>query len=122
MNNLAKVPEVEEHMNKLHVQLAKLISKQRIQQGLTQSELVEIIKENGQDITQSQLSRIETGAGNINISTYEKVLGALGYESVEIMFKNQNVNRQMRQGYRKKKGRRKPSNRLIKADQKLIKS
>lgn len=77
MNNLARVPEVREHMNKKHVQLAKNISKQRIQQGLTQYELVELVKKNDEDITQSQLSQIETGNIDINIETYEKVLETL---------------------------------------------
>lgn len=78
MDMLHDVPGVSEHLNKFSVLMAEQIVKRRYELGLTQNEVVEIIKNNGEKITQASLSKIESGDDNIKADSYDKVLRALG--------------------------------------------
>lgn len=87
MDNLSKLPKVQQHMNKLHVQLAKQIYGRRLEKGLTQTNVVELIRKKGGKVTQAQLSRIETANEKINIATYEEVLEVLDFDNIDITFR-----------------------------------
>lgn len=78
MELLDQVPGVKEHMNSFEVLMGEKILKRRLELGLTQSELVELIRINGQKITQSTISKVECGDATIGTNTYNKVLDALG--------------------------------------------
>lgn len=75
---LYEVPGTREHMNKFSVLMAREILKRRKELGLTQVQVIERIKEQGHLITQATLSRVECGDDNIQATTYDKVLHALG--------------------------------------------
>lgn len=75
---LKQVPKVNEHLNKISVIMGKKILKRRLELGLTQKEVVSIIKDNGDTITQATLSKMESGTENIKSETYDKVFLALG--------------------------------------------
>lgn len=78
MEMLRQVPKVNEHLNKLSVIMGKKILKRRLELGLTQKEVVNIIKNHGDTITQATLSKVESGADNIKSETYDKIFLALG--------------------------------------------
>lgn len=78
MKMLKDVPGVQEHLDKFSVIMGKKILKRRLELGLTQQEVVELIKEKGGTTTQSRLSKLECGDDNITANTYDKVLDALG--------------------------------------------
>lgn len=88
MKDLYEIPKVQEHMNKLPVQLAEQISTRRIRKGLTQANVVDLVRKNGGSLTQAQLSRIETGNENVSIQTYQKVLDVLDFNNLDLHFKN----------------------------------
>lgn len=116
MNNLSELPKVQEHMNKLHVRLAKEIYSRRLEKGLTQTKVVELIRKNGGKVTQAQLSRIETANENINISTYQEVLDVLDFDNIDISFRNPT---RIRKTYR-----RRPTNKhmkIVHAEKELLK-
>ncbi|KAA0958136.1 helix-turn-helix domain-containing protein [Planococcus kocurii] len=78
MGILRQVPKVNEHLNKISVIMGKKILKRRLELGLTQKEVVSMIKDHGDTFTQATLSKIESGADNIKSETYDKVFVALG--------------------------------------------
>lgn len=78
MGILRQVPKVNEHLNKISVIMGKKILKRRLELGLTQTEVVNMIKDHGDNLTQATLSKIESGADNIKSETYDKVFWALG--------------------------------------------
>lgn len=78
MDILYDVLGVTEHLNKFSVLMVEQIVKRCYELGLTQNEVVEIIKNNGEKITQASLSKIESGDDNIKADSYDKVLRALG--------------------------------------------
>lgn len=78
MDLLDQVPGIKEHMESLEVQFGNKILKRRIDLGLTQERLVELIKQRGDLITQATVSKVECGEGNFGSDTYNKILSALG--------------------------------------------
>ena len=78
MGVLKQVPKVNEHLNKISVIMGKKILKRRLELGMTQKEVVSIIKNHGDTITQATLSKVESGVDNIKSETYDKVFWALG--------------------------------------------
>lgn len=75
---LEQVPGNKEERTSLRMTLADEIYKERRKRGLTQAELAEMIKSNGESINQATISKIETAENDILISTYEKVTDVLG--------------------------------------------
>ncbi|MBM7581087.1 helix-turn-helix transcriptional regulator [Jeotgalibacillus terrae] len=87
MDMLNQVPGVKEHLSSMEVIMANKIIKRRIQLGLTQNDLVKLIRENGSSITQATISKVESGSSNIGSETYTKIINALGgIEDMEIQF------------------------------------
>lgn len=80
MDTLMDVPEVEEHINSLTVQLGLKVLKQRIELNLTQSQVIKLAKNKGIKLTQTQLSRIENGDTNTSIGVYKQALNILRKE------------------------------------------
>jgi transcriptional regulator with XRE-family HTH domain len=78
MKRLKNVPGVEDHLNKFSVIMGKKILKRRLELGMTQQKVVQLIKEKGGTMTQARLSKIECGDDSITANTYNKVLDALG--------------------------------------------
>ncbi len=78
MDIFKELPSYEEIRGSLKLTLAKEIYKERKKRGLTQTELAEMIKTNGETINQATISKIESAENDIKISTYEKVTKALG--------------------------------------------
>lgn len=88
MGILRQVPKVNEHLDKISVIMGKKILKRRLELGLTQKEVVTIIKNHGDTITQATLSKVESGADNIKSETYDKIFWALGgLEDLNPVFK-----------------------------------
>lgn len=84
---LETVPGVKEHLESYSVLMGKIVLKRRIELGFTQEQLVEHIKTvTGQSITQSTISKMEAGANGIKGETYNKVLFAMGLQSMEPKF------------------------------------
>lgn len=75
---LDQVPGVKEHMESFEVQMGEKILKRRIELGLTQNNLVEMVRGRGDEITQATVSKVERGDHTVNSETYEKILSALG--------------------------------------------
>lgn len=93
---LYEVPGSHEHMTKFSVLMADQILKLRKESGLTQAALIEKIKEQGNTITQSTLSRAESGAENVTAETYDKILQALGHlESITAEFSDRPKSREL---------------------------
>lgn len=86
MNRFKTVPGVEEHLNSFQFQVGKQILKRRIELGLTQQQIVELCRENGVNITQSMLSKMETGSKNVEMNTYENLLRVIGFIDVKFQF------------------------------------
>ncbi|MBA4535536.1 helix-turn-helix domain-containing protein [Brevibacillus halotolerans] len=86
MNRFKKVPGVKEYLESFQVQVGKQILKRRIELGLTQQQIVDKCRERGFNITQSMLSKMETGSKNIEINTYESVLSVIGFLGVKFEF------------------------------------
>lgn len=87
MSLLDQVPGVKEHMNSFEVQMGKKILQRRIELGLTQSQLVDLIIENGERVTQATISKVECGDASVGSDTYNKIFNALGgLENLEIQF------------------------------------
>ena len=78
MGILRQVPKVNEHLNKISVIMGKKILNRRLELGLTQKEVVAMIKGHGDTFAQATLSKIESGADNIKPETYDKVFVTLG--------------------------------------------
>ncbi|MED4287375.1 helix-turn-helix transcriptional regulator [Priestia megaterium] len=78
MDLLDEVPGVKEHMDSLQVQMGKKILKRRLELGMTQKRLAEIICENGEKITQATISKVECGETSVESDTYSKIFNALG--------------------------------------------
>ncbi|MBA2942810.1 helix-turn-helix transcriptional regulator [Paenibacillus sp. CGMCC 1.16610] len=78
MDLLKNVPGVNEHLESLQVQMGKQILKRRLELGYTQEQIVEECRQKGTLLTQATLSKIESGVKNIESSTYQAVLDALG--------------------------------------------
>lgn len=91
MKRLKSLPEVQEHLNKLPVQLGKQILKRRIELNLTQQEVVALSKKHKKSITQAQLSKIEIGDENVTLQTYEKALYVLGLSDVKLEFSDKEL-------------------------------
>lgn len=76
---LKTVPGVTEHLESIQVKLGKEILKRRLELGLTQSIIVDYLRnQHGFPITQPMLSKMESGVKNIESQTYQKVFDALG--------------------------------------------
>ncbi|MBT2734119.1 helix-turn-helix domain-containing protein [Bacillus sp. ISL-7] len=87
MDLLDQVPGVIEHMNSFEVTMGKKIFQRRLELGLTQSQLVEIILQGGDKITQATISKVECGDNTIGSDTYNKIFFALGgLRDIEIKF------------------------------------
>ncbi|WP_176543275.1 helix-turn-helix domain-containing protein [Bacillus toyonensis] len=87
MDLLNQVPGVKEHMNSMGVRMGGKILKRRLELELTQSDLVKMINDNGDKITQATISKVERGEGTIGSDTYDKIFKVLGgLESIEIEF------------------------------------
>lgn len=78
MKMLKQVPGTEEHLNSFSVLMGKKILKRRIELGLTQQDVIKEINNNGEKITQSTLSKVESGDVNTTSATYDKIFKALG--------------------------------------------
>ncbi|HLQ72984.1 MAG TPA: helix-turn-helix transcriptional regulator [Bacillota bacterium] len=78
MKLLDDVPGVEDHMRSFEVQMAERILERRLQIGLTQTQVVDIVREQGGSITQATISKVECGDATVGSDTYNKVLKALG--------------------------------------------
>lgn len=78
MDKLKSVPGTVEHLNSYSVLMGKKILRRRYELGLTQGEVVQLIQDNGEKITQATLSKAESGDGNIGSDTYDKIFNALG--------------------------------------------
>lgn len=78
MKLLDEVPDVRDHMESFEVQMAEEILERRLQIGLTQIQVVEIVRQQGERITQATISKIECGDTTVGSDTYNKVLRALG--------------------------------------------
>lgn len=78
MRLLDGVPGVEEHMKSFEVQMGEKILERRLQAGLTQTQVVEIVRQQGEPITQATMSKVECGDATVGSNTYNKVLKALG--------------------------------------------
>lgn len=78
MQELKSVPGAAQHINSFPVIMGKKILQRRKELNLTQQELIELIKAKNENITQSTLSRAESGDKNIKASTYDKIFQALG--------------------------------------------
>lgn len=92
MNRFKTVPGVKEYLESFQVQVGKQILQRRIEMGLTQQQIVEKCREKGFNITQSMLSKMETGSKNIEINTYQNVLNAIGFMGVELRFSDDMLN------------------------------
>lgn len=87
MKLLDAVPGVVEHMESFQVQMGEKIFKRRVESGLTQTQVVEIIREQGDPITQATISKVECGDKTVSTETYNKILKALGgISSISIEF------------------------------------
>lgn len=78
MRLLDEVPGVEEHMQSFEVQMGEKILERRLQAGLTQTQVVEIVRQQGEPITQATISKVECGDTTVGSDTYNKILKALG--------------------------------------------
>lgn len=78
MRLLDEVPGVSEHMQSFEVQMGEKILKRRIELGLTQTQVVEIIRHQGDRITQATISKVECGDAAVGTDTYNKIMKALG--------------------------------------------
>lgn len=78
MKLLDEVPGVRDHMKSFEVQMAEKILERRLQIGLTQTQVVEIVRQQGEPITQATISKVECGDATVGSDTYNKVLKALG--------------------------------------------
>lgn len=78
MKLLDEVPGVTAHMKSFEVQMAEKILERRLQIGLTQTQVVEIVRQQGESITQATISKVECGDATVGSDTYNKVLKALG--------------------------------------------
>lgn len=96
MDTLMDVPEVEEHINSLPVQLGLKVLKQRIELNLTQTQVIKLAKYKGIQLTQAQLSRIENGDTNTSIEVYKRALNVLGGSmKVEVEFDHPPTEREL---------------------------
>lgn len=87
MKLLDEVPGVTEHMQSFEVQMGEKILKRRIELGLTQTQVVDIIREQGDRITQATISKVESGDATVGTDTYNKILKALcGLTKIDIEF------------------------------------
>lgn len=75
---LNQVPGVEEHMQSFEVRMGETILQRRVELGITQTQLAEIVRELGESITQATISKVEAGDRTVGSDTYQKVLSALG--------------------------------------------
>lgn len=83
LNLLKTVPSVTEHLESIQVKLGKEILKHRMELGWTQAQLVEKCKVKGINITQSTLSKMESGMRDIESQTYQSVVNILRYLDLE---------------------------------------
>lgn len=81
---LNQVPGVQEHMNSFEVQMGKKILQRRIDKGLTQSDVVDLVIRQGEKITQKTISLVENGDAVIESDTYTKIFKALGVKRFNI--------------------------------------
>ncbi|QQK76399.1 helix-turn-helix transcriptional regulator [Salicibibacter cibarius] len=82
---LKQVPGVKEHLESFPVKMGKKIMKRRIDLGLTQQDIVQLVAKQARSqgqrpITQATISKIETGHSGIKGETYDKVLQVLDYD------------------------------------------
>lgn len=78
MRLLEQVPGVTEHMQSFEVQMGKTILKRRLELKITQLQLVEMVRLQGENINQSTISKVESGDNTVQSETYQKILTALG--------------------------------------------
>lgn len=78
MKLLHQVPGVKEHMERFEMKMGIEVFRRRVELGLTQAELVEMINQNGEKITQATISKVERGEINVSSDTYNKIFNALG--------------------------------------------
>lgn len=78
MRLLDEVPGVVEHMQSFEVQMGEKILGRRLQLGLTQTQVVELIRQQGELITQATVSKVESGDTTVTTDTYNKILKVLG--------------------------------------------
>lgn len=104
MDSMLEVPGAKEHLETFSIVMAENILTRRKELNLTQTQLVDLLKHQGDSITQTTLSRIESGDENIKASTYNKVFKALGgIKSIDVRFKK----RPLVSGARERRPRRK---------------
>jgi predicted transcriptional regulator len=85
---LNQVPGVKEHLTKPSIIKGKEILKRRIELGLTQSDLIREAREIGIILTQSTVSKAESGHEGITNGTFDKIVEALGgIEDLTLQFK-----------------------------------
>lgn len=78
MSLLKKVPGVEQHLNSFNIIKGKQILKKRMELGLTQKEICEIVNKKGYCLTPSTLMKIESGYKDIPNNTYDQILKLVG--------------------------------------------
>lgn len=83
MELLLNVKCAKEHIDSIQVQLGKEILKRRLELEWTQEDVVKYCRDLGDLITEASLSKIESGAKNIKVETYQKVFEVLG-ENIDL--------------------------------------
>lgn len=78
MRLLEEVPGVTEHLNSFEVQMGKKILVKRLQAGLTQEQVVDLLSRHAEPITRETLSKAETGSKSVGKNIYNAILQALG--------------------------------------------
>lgn len=85
---LNQVPGVKEHLAKPSIFKGKQILKRRIELGLTQTDLIDKARKNGIILTQSTLSKAESGHEGITNGTFDKIVESLGgIDDLKMQFK-----------------------------------
>jgi predicted transcriptional regulator len=75
---LNQVPGVKEHLTKPSIIKGKEILKRRHELGLTQSDLIREARKMGIILTQSTVSKAESGHEGITNGTFDRIVEALG--------------------------------------------
>lgn len=78
MRLLEGVPGVTEHLNSFEVQMGKKILAKRLQVGLTQEQVVDLVSSQEVSLTRETLSKAETGSKSVGKNIYNAILQALG--------------------------------------------
>lgn len=74
-----KIPRSRDYVNSVSNVMARGILKRRLELGLTQSELANLVKDvTGKTMHQSTISEVEGGTAILTTETYDRVLKTLG--------------------------------------------